>query len=84
MISAPYFPKCKRHDPGLNQCLLKATNTVKPFLIKGVPELGIPPIEPFEIPQVSLQQGTQALKFKASLSHIKAYGLSSYKFSKFE
>ncbi|XP_044750407.1 uncharacterized protein LOC123310806 [Coccinella septempunctata] len=79
-----YFPRCYRNDPKLNECLLKATETVKPFLIKGVPELNVPSIEPLIIPEIELQQGTQALNFKASLKNVTVHGLSSYKLDKFD
>ncbi|KAJ3654887.1 hypothetical protein Zmor_014040 [Zophobas morio] len=79
-----YFPKCKRYDPKLNECLVKATETVRPFLIKGVPELGIPPIEPYTIPEITLEQGTQALNFKALLKDVEVRGLGNYKFSQFD
>ncbi|XP_045471922.1 uncharacterized protein LOC123678764 [Harmonia axyridis] len=79
-----YFPRCFRNDPKLNECLLKATETVKPFLIKGVPELNVPTIEPLVIPQIELEQGSQALNFKASLRNVTVHGLSSYKLDRFD
>lgn len=82
--SASYFPRCHIDDPRINDCLLKATETVRPFLIKGVPELKIPPMEPFLLPEATLQQGTEALNFKATLYNTSVYGLSNYKFSKYE
>lgn len=83
-FSAPYFPRCKRFDPKLSECLIKATETVKPYLVKGVPELGIPAIEPYVIPEITLEQGTQALNFKALLKNVVVKGLGAYKFSQFE
>lgn len=104
-ILADYFPVCFRNDPNLNQCLLDATEQVKPFLgkktslisimetfnqmgvfslAKGVPELKLPPFEPFNIPEIVLQQGTSALNFKATLQNVVAHGLGNYKFTRFE
>lgn len=83
-LTASYFPRCYRNDPKLNECLLKATETVKPFLIKGVPELNVPTIEPLIIPSIELEQGSQALNFKASLMNVTVHGLSSYHLDKFE
>ncbi|RZC36739.1 JHBP domain containing protein [Asbolus verrucosus] len=80
----PYYPKCYRDDPKLNDCLLKATETVKPFLKRGVPELNFPKLSPFIIPEVSLEQGTSAVNYKAILNNIKIIGLDSYHFRKFE
>lgn len=83
-FTAKNFPHCKRFDPKLNQCLLKATETVKPFLAKGVPEVSLPPLEPFNIPEVTLQQGTSSLNFKAVLKNLWVRGLTDYTFSRFE
>ncbi|XP_060517809.1 uncharacterized protein LOC132696792 [Cylas formicarius] len=78
------FPVCKRTDPNINQCLVDATEKVKPFLAEGVPSLKIPPFEPFQIPKIELAQGTRSLNFKAVLTNVLAYGLSNYKFTKFD
>ncbi|CAH1163962.1 unnamed protein product [Phaedon cochleariae] len=79
-----YFPNCHRYDPKINECLVKATEQVKPFLAKGVPELSMPPLEPFIIPEVVLEQGTSALNFKATLTNVTIHGITNYKFSRFE
>lgn len=49
------------------------------FIITGVPELGIPAIEPLIIPKIELQQGTKAINYKAVLTKLNLYGLSNYK-----
>ncbi|CAG9768275.1 unnamed protein product [Ceutorhynchus assimilis] len=79
-----YFPTCYRNDPQLNQCLLNATEQVRPYLAKGVPELKIPPFEPFMLPELKLEQGTNALNFKAVLNNVLIHGMSKYKFSRFD
>lgn len=79
-----YLPVCFRNDPHLNQCLLNATEKIRPFLAKGIPELKVPSFEPFNIPQIELAQGTQALNFKAVLSNVIAHGLTAYKFNRFD
>ncbi|KAG5895537.1 hypothetical protein JTB14_010681 [Gonioctena quinquepunctata] len=79
-----YFPNCHRFDPKLNECLLDATEKVKPFMARGVPELNVPPMEPFLIPEIVLEQGTSALNFKAKLKDVLVHGLADYKFSRFD
>lgn len=54
------------------------------LLAKGVPELNMPPVEPLNIPEIKLEQGTRALNFKAVLKNVKIHGMTSYKFSRFE
>lgn len=80
----PSFPQCHRSDPNLSKCLLDATEKVRPYLANGVPELKIPSFEPFTLPQVVLEQGSQSLNFKAVLSNVTVHGLSKYKFSRFD
>ncbi|CAH1099571.1 unnamed protein product [Psylliodes chrysocephalus] len=79
-----YLPNCHRYDKHLNSCLVEATEKVKPFLAKGIPELGLPAFEPFIIPEINLEQGTSALNFKAKLKNTEIYGLTNYTFSKFD
>ncbi|XP_066156554.1 uncharacterized protein [Euwallacea fornicatus] len=79
-----YWPVCFRNDPQLNRCLLNASDYIRPYLAKGVPELKIPPFEPLKLPQIELKQGTDALNFKATLKNVSIHGLTEYKFDKFE
>ncbi|XP_056641288.1 uncharacterized protein LOC130447991 isoform X3 [Diorhabda sublineata] len=79
-----YLPRCNRYDKNLNDCLLTATETMKPYLRKGIPELKIPPFEPFIIPEINLEQGTSALNFKATLINTEIYGLTDYTFTRFD
>ncbi|KAH1024379.1 hypothetical protein HUJ05_003870 [Dendroctonus ponderosae] len=64
-----FFPTCFRNDPNLNRCLVEATEMIRPYLAKGIPELKVPPFEPFNIPEIKLEQGTSALNFKALLKN---------------
>lgn len=64
--------------------MIEAANYVKPFLIKGIPELGIKPISPYYISEVSFDQGTPAINFKATLSNISLFGLDTYEVTRFE
>lgn len=68
----------------MNECLIAATESVKPYLGKGVPELKIPSFEPFIIPEIHLEQGTSALNFKATLINTEIYGLTDYVFTRFD
>ncbi|XP_048521145.1 uncharacterized protein LOC109537269 isoform X1 [Dendroctonus ponderosae] len=79
-----FFPTCFRNDPNLNRCLVEATEMIRPYLAKGIPELKVPPFEPFNIPEIKLEQGTSALNFKALLKNVMAYGLTNYTFSQFD
>jgi len=69
---------CKQSDAHFNECIKKEASEVGPFLAKGSPELNIPAIEPLIIPAITLEQGTQAINYKAVLTNLKIYGLSRY------
>ncbi|RZF36644.1 hypothetical protein LSTR_LSTR012323 [Laodelphax striatellus] len=75
-----YVPICKRNDKNLNDCFKKATQVIRPYITKGIPELNIPPIDPLMIPMVMLEQGTPAVNYKAKLKNLKVFGLRNYMF----
>nr|XP_018909208.1 PREDICTED: protein takeout-like [Bemisia tabaci] len=80
----PTIQPCPQSDPELNKCVLQQVTKGKPYIAKGVPELNIPSVEPLHIPMVTLEQGTQAVNYKAKLKDLKVYGLSHYKFQKID
>lgn len=81
-LAASYFPKCYRDDSNLDACLLKASETVQPFLKKGVPELNIPQISPLLIPELAISEGSASFIFKSVFKNMLVYGLENYTFSK--
>lgn len=64
--------------------MVEAANHVKPYLIKGIPELGIKPITPYYITEVAFDQGTPAINFKATLTNVTLLGLDTYEVTQFE
>lgn len=80
---ASHFPKCRRSDPNLQECLLKATEQVRPDIRKGIPDF-LPGIEKFVIPEISMQQGTRAVNYKAFFRNVTVLGLDQYKFTRYE
>lgn len=62
----------------------KAATDARPFLRKGIPELNVPSIEPFVVPEVSLETGTDQLNIKAKLSQVAVIGLSEYEVQSLE
>ncbi|KAF5299975.1 hypothetical protein FQA39_LY11348 [Lamprigera yunnana] len=79
-----YIQKCRLNDPQLQQCLLKFVEDLQPHLADGVPELKLPPFNPFVIPLVKLEQRGDALNYKVTLTDTKIYGLHNFKISKLE
>lgn len=82
-LSASYFPKCHVDDPELGKCLIKATEAVRPYIKKGVPELDIPRIEPLVVPEITLQQGTSAVNYKLKLVNATFKGMGDYEFKEY-
>ncbi|CAH2099573.1 unnamed protein product [Euphydryas editha] len=76
------FPQCKRDDPELEKCILKAVDEVKPRLLNGIPEVNVPAIEPFKVPTLKLDRTAPNLRIKATLRNMKAYGGSNFKIEK--
>lgn len=75
MFAASFIKPCNRNDPHINTCLLKIVNGLRPRLLKGIPELQLPPYDPLNIPRLSLvQPSTSAVSFNASFTNLKAYG----------
>ncbi|XP_071439891.1 protein takeout-like [Hetaerina americana] len=77
-----YITICKRtNKDDFLKCALKNTVDVQPHIANGIPELVIPPMDPLNIPEIVLEQGTQAINYKCVLTNVKLHGLSDYKFS---
>lgn len=73
---ASYIHVCGAKNPNLNQCIINSVNALAPVLEVGIPELNIPPANPFEIETLPL---ADLPNFKAIGHNIKVYGLSTYK-----
>lgn len=69
---------CRVTDSNFHKCLTKGSNKVRRFLKKGLPDIGIQPIDPLLIPEVFLESGTEAINLKANLSNVVVNGLSKY------
>ncbi|KAF2880064.1 hypothetical protein ILUMI_26133, partial [Ignelater luminosus] len=73
-----YFPRCSIDDPNLNKCLLKAFNTVRPYVKKGVKEIGILPFEPLVLSTFSLSQETNLANFTVTVWNYTVRGIDNY------
>ncbi|XP_014289104.1 protein takeout [Halyomorpha halys] len=52
-----YIKVCKRNDPKINQCIINSIETLRPQLIKGIPELDVPAMEPLKLKKISVSEG---------------------------
>ncbi|XP_046969565.1 circadian clock-controlled protein daywake-like [Vanessa cardui] len=76
------FPQCKRNDPELDKCILKAVDVVKPRLLNGIPEVNVPALDPFNVPTLKLDRTASNLRLKATIKNMKAFGGSNFKIEK--
>ncbi|XP_075236270.1 protein takeout-like [Lycorma delicatula] len=69
---------CHTSDPGYNQCVKKMLHSLKPYLIKGVPKLKIPSVEPMIVPQILIQQGSGPVSIDSKFTNQKFHGITNY------
>ncbi|XP_041973773.1 protein takeout-like [Aricia agestis] len=72
-----YIKVCKRDQSTINACVLENIEHLRPYLARGIPELHVPSIEPFYIPELIAISGELA-SLHASGKNLKVSGLSNY------
>ncbi|XP_073983767.1 protein takeout-like [Rhodnius prolixus] len=70
-----YIHVCKRKDPNINNCIINSVEQLRPKLIKGIPELDVPALEPLHLPEVVISRGGA---FRAVGSNILVHGAGSF------
>ncbi|KAL5235485.1 hypothetical protein ACI65C_002895 [Semiaphis heraclei] len=69
------FVQCKLSDPALNECIRDGLQRAVPYMTKGIPSLGLLPMDPLRISSLRINQGIGAvnLKFKdLDISNMKS------------
>lgn len=82
MILASFIKPCKRNDPNLEKCVVKMLENIRPQLAKGIPEMRLPPLDPFFVPLIRMDQGTRSVNFQAKFENITAYGGQNFQINK--
>ncbi|XP_026466742.1 uncharacterized protein LOC113370284 [Ctenocephalides felis] len=49
-----YIKQCRESDPALLDCLKDSLHHLRPYLAAGIPEIEMPPVEPFRMDKLSL------------------------------
>ncbi|XP_028037651.1 protein takeout-like [Bombyx mandarina] len=76
-----YIQICK-HDPNtINECVQKSIEALKPKLAEGIPELDVPPLEPFIIPEV-VASSKDRVPLQATGKNIKITGAGDFHINK--
>ncbi|KAF6204256.1 hypothetical protein GE061_002596 [Apolygus lucorum] len=66
-----YLHVCHRNDPEMNKCIIQSVESLRSKLIAGLPELGVPSIEPLLIEEPI---STQGAGISVTTKDLKAYG----------
>ncbi|XP_071555960.1 protein takeout [Temnothorax nylanderi] len=77
-----YILPCSRKDPKIESCFLNTLTHIQPYLVKGIPELDVPPIEPLVIPELKMENGQGPVRVRAIFTNITAIGPGNYSVSK--
>lgn len=60
-------------------CIITSIETLRPLLVKGIPDLDIPSIEPMDIGNLLVAENTRSNGLHISAKNIKAHGASRFK-----
>lgn len=73
-----YLHICRKSDPDLVGCMKTSIETIRPFLVSGIPELDIPTIEPMRIGDLLVSENTQGNGLRITAKDIDSYGSSNF------
>lgn len=64
-------------------CVENNIAKLRPYLKYGMPEIGIPACDPFDVPDVVLDEGTKAINVTGRGTNIKLHGALNFHLDKF-
>lgn len=73
------FVQCKRSDPKLGECIKNSLQNAIPHLVKGVPSLGLYPIDPLRITALGIDQGTGPVSIKLNFRDLDISNIGTVK-----
>nr|BCX71430.1 adult-specific protein A2 [Ischnura senegalensis] len=73
-----YIHICKKSDPNVENCIKRSIEDLRPQLVKGIPELNVPALEPLVLPEVVVSRGSNTANFKAVGKNVKVFGAGSF------
>ncbi|KAL0895442.1 hypothetical protein ABMA27_011563 [Loxostege sticticalis] len=72
-----YIQACKRDQNTINECARHSIEALRPKLAEGLPELDLPGIEPFYIPEIVVVSGEQ-IPIRAVGKEVKVTGAGNF------
>ncbi|XP_075236165.1 protein takeout-like [Lycorma delicatula] len=75
-----YITPCKQSDPNLDECVIRHGQAAISKFINGDPKYRVPKLDPLEISELVVNQGTKQIGLSLKLKNTKIYGLRNAKF----
>jgi hypothetical protein len=77
-LTADFIKVCHKSDPDINNCTYNSVQTLKPYLISGIPQYGIPSLEPIDLGDLIVAGSKTGQGLFITARDIKAYGASNW------
>lgn len=77
MLTAYYIYPCSGQDADVDACLTYAANHLANHFKEGIPELGVPAVEPIAIDEIQIALGSGPDGYRAIFKDIEAFGVSN-------
>ncbi|XP_028174785.1 protein takeout-like [Ostrinia nubilalis] len=77
-----YILPCRQSDPQLDTCIKGSFNHLRPYLARGLPDIGVPPVEPLLIDRLVMENNAGPVRVTAAFSNITVVGPSNYTITK--
>lgn len=81
-FSAEYIIPCHKSDPQLDNCIKRSFNHLRGYLAQGLPDIGVPPVEPLLIDRLVMENQAGPVRVTAIFSNITVMGPSNYTVTK--
>ncbi|XP_055696465.1 protein takeout-like isoform X1 [Lutzomyia longipalpis] len=73
-----YILPCSRSDPELNSCIRNSFNHLRTYVVNGLKDLDVPPLDPLNIKEMAMENNAGAVQVKALFTDILVKGGSNY------
>lgn len=80
MFSASYVYEnpCSLSNPNVQTCIRNALNKAQEYLSVGIPEVGLPPLDPLEVKEYTIDQSlNELITIKANVKNVRSTGLQN-------
>ncbi|XP_050443508.1 protein takeout-like [Adelges cooleyi] len=72
------FIRCSLSDPDLNKCIWNGLNVAFPYMSKGIPSLGLFPVDPLHVTKLVIDEGSQGpVQIKMQFEELDIYNFNS-------